>query len=59
MKRLFPSLPDNATLADVYRAFPAKLAPLTEYQNAVMRGPSDLSVGTRELIAVYVSGLNA
>ena len=59
MKRLFPSLPENAALGDVYRAFPAKLAPLAQYQNNVMRGDSPLSIAERELIAAYVSGLNA
>lgn len=59
MKRLFPSMPEDATLAHVYRAFPAKLAPLAEYQNRVMRGKSALSIAEREMIAAYVSGLNA
>lgn len=59
MKRLFPSLPDNARLGDVYQAFPEKLAPLCAYESLVMRGESDLSVADRELIAAYVSGLNA
>ncbi|WP_254443025.1 hypothetical protein [Ruegeria arenilitoris] len=51
MKRLFPSLPDNATLGSVYQAFPDKLAPLCAYESLVMRGESDLSVADRELIA--------
>lgn len=59
MKRLFPSLPEDATLGSVYRAFPEKLAPLAEYTNRVMRGQSDISVAERELIGAYVSGLNA
>ena len=59
MKRLFPSLPTDATLGAVYQAFPDKLAPLAEYQNRVMRGDSELSIAERELIAAYVSGLNA
>lgn len=59
MKRLFPSLPEDAALGHVYRAFPDKLAPLAEYQNRVMRGDSELTVPERELIAAYVSGLNA
>lgn len=59
MKRLFPSLPEGANLGSVYRAFPAKLAPLAEYQNRVMRGESELAIAERELIAAYVSGLNA
>lgn len=59
MKRLFPSFPEGANLSNVYRAFPDKLAPLAEYQNRVMRGESDLSIAERELIAAFVSGLNA
>jgi len=59
MKRLFPSMPEDANLSHVYRAFPDKLGPLAEYQNRVMRGKSDLSIAERELIAAYVSGLNA
>ncbi|MDA7964229.1 peroxidase-related enzyme [Ruegeria sp.] len=59
MKRLFPSMPEDANLSHVYRAFPEKLAPLAEYQNRVMRGDSELSVAEREIIAAYVSGLNA
>jgi uncharacterized peroxidase-related enzyme len=59
MKRLFPSLPEGAALGSLYRAFPAKLAPLADYQNRVMRSESDLGIAERELIAAYVSGLNA
>ena len=59
MKRLFPSVPEGANLSHVYRAFPDKLGPLAEYQNRVMRGDSELSIPEREIIAAYVSGLNA
>lgn len=59
MKKLIPSLPDNAHLADVFRKFPANVRPLLEYHDLLLRGPSDLSVAERELIAAYVSGLNA
>ena len=59
MKRLFPSLPHDATLGTVFRSFPEKLAPWCEYESLVMRGNSDLSASERELIAAYVSGLNA
>jgi uncharacterized peroxidase-related enzyme len=53
------SLPDNAVLMDVFRAFPATSRPLLDYHEVVMRGPSELTAGERELIAAYVSGLNA
>ncbi|WP_050928376.1 carboxymuconolactone decarboxylase family protein [Aestuariivita boseongensis] len=59
MKRLFTSLPDTAHLADVFKAFPATVRPLMEFHDILMRGESDLSVAERELIAAYVSGLNA
>ena len=54
-----PSLPDNAKLLDVFRVFPDTASPLLDYHEALMRGPSALSVAERELIAAYVSGLNA
>lgn len=59
MKNLFPSLPENAGLADVFQAFPATIRPLLEYHDALLRGDSPLSVAQRELIAAYVSGLNS
>ncbi len=54
-----PSLPEDAKLLDVFRAFPGTSRPLLDYHEALMRGPSSLTVGERELIASYVSGLNA
>ncbi len=56
---LFPSLPDNPHLADVYRKFPKQLRPLLNYHDVLLRGESPLSVAERELIAAFVSGLNA
>jgi uncharacterized peroxidase-related enzyme len=54
-----PSLPDNAHLADLFMQFPKGVEPLMMYTDAVLRGPGALSVADRELIATYVSGLNA
>lgn len=54
-----PSLPDDAVLLDVFRAYPEASRPLLEYHQVLLRGPSPLSVAERELIAAYVSGLNA
>lgn len=54
-----PSLPDGAVLLDVFRAYPGTSRPLLEYHQALLRGPSPLTVADRELIAAYVSGLNA
>lgn len=57
--KMFLSLPDSPHLADVYRRFPEHVKPLLEYHDLLLRGNSPLSVGERELIAAYVSGLNA
>ena len=54
-----PSLPPGAVLLDVFRARPAIYRPLLDFHQALLRGPSPLSVADRELIAAYVSGLNA
>ncbi|MGQ0741057.1 MAG: carboxymuconolactone decarboxylase family protein [Alphaproteobacteria bacterium] len=52
-------LPDNPTLLDVFRQHAPTARLLIEYHEILMRGPSPLSIGERELIAAYVSGLNA
>ncbi len=54
-----PSLPEDANLSRVYVTEPAYYLPLVEFSEIVMRGPSPLSAGERELIAAYTSGLNA
>ena len=54
-----PSLPEDAVLVDVFRQLPEVAGPLLEMHQALMRCPSPLSQGERELIAAYVSGLNA
>lgn len=56
---LFPSLPAEPQLADVFRRFPRANAALADYHDRVLRDRSDLTVAERELIAAYVSGLNA
>lgn len=53
------SLPENGALLDVFRAFPETSRPLLHYHELVMRGPSPFTVAERELIAAYVSGVNA
>src|SRR5919198_5412487 len=53
------SLPDRAVLRDVFAAFPQASRPLLDYHQALLRGPSPFNVAERELIAAYVSGLNA
>lgn len=53
-----PSQSAEARLLDVFRTFPEASRPLLDYHEVLMRGPSDLTVAERELIAAYVSGLN-
>lgn len=55
----FPSLPDSPHLADVFRRFSRGVWPLLDFHDAILRGESALTVGERELIAAYTSGLNA
>jgi uncharacterized peroxidase-related enzyme len=56
---LFPSLSDTPHLGEVFQAFPAQVRPLLEYHDLLLRGEGPLSIAERELIATYVSGLNA
>jgi uncharacterized peroxidase-related enzyme len=56
---LFPSLPETPHLSDVFKAFPDHVRPILAYHDALLRGDSPLSIAERELIAAYVSGLNA
>ena len=55
----FPSLPDRPVLGDVFKRFPEGVGPLLEYHDVLLRGPSPLTVGQREMLAAYVSALNA
>jgi len=51
-------LPHNASLVDLFKAFPATSRPLLEFHEILLRGPSPFTEAERELIAAYVSGLN-
>jgi uncharacterized peroxidase-related enzyme len=53
------SLPPDAALLQVFKAYPDTARPLLEYHELVMRGPSPFTAAERELIAAYVSGVNA
>lgn len=55
----FPSLPDDAGVRHALQLEPEAGRLLIRYHTAVLRGPSPLTEGERELIAAYVSGLNA
>ena len=59
MKRLFPSLPETPHLRDVFQRFPKTIEPLLMYHDALLCTDSALSKAERELIAAFVSGLNA
>ena len=52
------SLPEPTNLSDVLKTFPKGVPALLAYHDAILRGPSPLSIAERELIAAYVSGLN-
>lgn len=54
----FPSLGTNATVPDILKMSPEAGRALLEVHEAIMRGPSALTPGQRELIAAYVSGIN-
>ena len=56
---LFPSLPSNAHLSDLLSRYPESAGPLLIYIESLLRTEGELSVGEREMIAAYVSGLNA
>jgi len=53
-----PSLPATDTIGTEVRRHPAVYRPFLELIEAIMRGPSPLSPGEREMIGAYVAGLN-
>lgn len=53
------SLPENASLQDLRRTYSGLFDLMRPYAQQLMRGPSPLSEGERELIAAYTSGLNS
>jgi uncharacterized peroxidase-related enzyme len=55
----FNSFPDESEIGDVYRFEPRLWKAFGEFSRELMRGPSPLTPGERELIAGFVSGLNA
>lgn len=56
---IFPSLPNEPQLGDLFRRFPHTVPPLLDYHDRLLRDPSPLTVGQREMIAAFVSALNA
>ena len=55
---LLRSLPEKATLAHLRSTYADLLEKLHPYGHRLMRGPSPLTPGQRELIAAFVSGVN-
>lgn len=53
------SLPEQPVMRDLYKSQPASCKPLGELTEVAMRGASPFTQGQRELIAAYVSALNA
>lgn len=56
---LFPSLPSPARLSDLLSRHPAHAGPLLLHVEGVMHAGTPLTAAQCELIAAYVSGLNA
>ena len=54
-----PSLSKSAHLGHVFRRFPRGASSLGQYSDELLRGESELTIGEREMLAAYVSGLNA
>ena len=55
----FPSFPEDATTAEIFATRPDIYGPWGEAVQAIMRGPSPLTPGERELIGVFVSASNS
>lgn len=52
-------LPPDARLLDVFKKYPRLFEPLIEYHERLLREESPFSVAERELLAAYVSAVNA
>ena len=56
---LFPSLPDDALVKDIYPLNAKFFRTWCEVEEGIMRGPSDFTPGERELMGAYCSQLNS
>jgi uncharacterized peroxidase-related enzyme len=54
-----PSLRENAHLSELFTRFPQSAGSLMQFTQVVMREDGALDVADREMIAAFVSGLNA
>jgi len=52
------SKPGSTSLLDIFQSYSDLAAPLVDYHETIMRGPSPFTPAEREAIAAYVSGLN-
>lgn len=52
-------LPSDANLGHVFQCFPKGVDHLLKYHDTVLPGPSEFTIGERELIAACVSSLNS
>ena len=56
----YPSLADDARLEELFKRFPRGIAPLIALHDQILRDDSSpICLADRELIAAFVSGLNA
>ncbi|MBI2516463.1 MAG: peroxidase-related enzyme [Opitutae bacterium] len=55
----FQGLPADARLLDVFKQYPRLFEPLLEYHQRLLREDSPFTVAERELLAAYVSAVNA
>ena len=55
----FPSLPEPTHLSDLFKQFPEHIEHLMRFTDGILREDGELSIAERELIATFVSGLNA
>lgn len=56
---IIPSMPEDAHLSDLFTCFPDSAGPLMMFIESILRSEGELSIAEREMIAAYVSGLNA
>ncbi len=54
----FKFLDDSAGIVNIFAHDEVRYDPIRRFKKNIMRGPSPLSVGERELIAAFVSALN-
>ncbi|MBI5771196.1 MAG: peroxidase-related enzyme [Verrucomicrobia bacterium] len=52
-------IPTGGVLLDLFKVYPDIFVPIIEYHQKLLRESSSLSVAERELIAAFVSGVNA